>query len=77
MIWNANTEEDLDGYLVLRGTLTNEALVPLMSEPISETTYRDADVKHGQRYVYAVVAVDTTLPPNLSAESNRVTETAR
>ena len=77
LIWNANTEEDLDGYLVLRGTLTNEALVPLMSEPISETTYRDADVKHGQRYVYAVVAVDTTLPPNLSAESNRVTETAR
>lgn len=77
LIWNENTEKDLGGYLVLRGASTSEALVPLMSEPISTTTYRDTDVKSGQRYAYAVVAVDTTLPPNLSAESNRVTETAR
>jgi hypothetical protein len=29
------------------------------------------------RYVYAIVAVDRATPPNTSAQSNRVEETAR
>jgi fibronectin type 3 domain-containing protein len=48
-----------------------------MTEPIKETTYRDTTVKPGVRYVYAVVAVDTASPQNVSAQSNRVEETAR
>jgi hypothetical protein len=31
----------------------------------------------GVRYLYAVVAVDTATPPNMSATSERVEETAR
>jgi hypothetical protein len=33
-------------------------------------------VKPGVRYVYAVVAIDTATPPNVSAQA-RVEETAR
>ena len=52
-------------------------LAALTPAPIRETTYRDTDVRAGKRYVYAVVAVDTATPQNVSAESNRVEETAR
>jgi hypothetical protein len=49
----------------------------LTREPIKETTYRDTTARRGVRYVYAVVAVDRSTPPNRSAESNHVEETAR
>ncbi len=82
LIWEPNTEPDLGGYLVLRGEAPADGaaaatLAPLMTEPIRETTYRDATAKPGVRYVYAVVAVDAASPRNRSAESNRVEEGAR
>jgi len=82
LIWEADSEADLDGYLVLRGELKAdgtqpEKLQPITPEPIHETTYRDAKARPGVRYVYAVVAVDKATPRNVSAESNRVEESAR
>lgn len=77
LIWNPNAEKDLGGYLVLRASATGETLRPVTPAPIHETTYRDADVRAGVRYVYVVVAVDTATPPNRSAESARVEEAAR
>jgi hypothetical protein len=77
LIWEANTEPDLAGYIVLRGTAPGDTLSPLTPAPIKETTYRDATAKAGVRYVYAVVAVDSATPQNVSAQSNRVEETAR
>jgi predicted small lipoprotein YifL len=77
LIWNANTEPDLAGYLVLRGEAPGDTLQPLTPAPIHETNYRDATVKPGVRYVYVVVAVDTATPPNTSARTARVEETAR
>jgi fibronectin type 3 domain-containing protein len=77
LIWDPNTEKDLDGYLVLRGEATGEKLQPLTPGPIHETTYRDASVRPGVRYFYAVVAVDRATPPNQSAISARVEEVAR
>jgi hypothetical protein len=77
LIWESNTEKDLAGYVVLRGETPGEKLQPITPAPIRETTFRDETVKPGVRYVYAVVAVDTAKPPNVSAESNRVEETAR
>jgi fibronectin type 3 domain-containing protein len=77
LIWDASTEADLAGYIVLRGQAPGATMSPLMTEPIKETTYRDTTVKPGVRYVYAVVAVDTASPQNVSAQSNRVEETAR
>jgi fibronectin type 3 domain-containing protein len=77
LIWEANAEKDLAGYIVLRGEAPGETLTPLTSVPIADTTYRDTTVKPGVAYVYAVVAVDNAPAPNMSAYSNRVTEVAR
>jgi hypothetical protein len=75
--WEPNSEVDLAGYLVMRGEASGGALQPLMQEPIHTTTWLDTTVRAGVRYVYAVVAVDTAKPPNVSALSNKVEETAR
>jgi hypothetical protein len=79
LIWEPVTDDALAGYLVLRGEAgddgeeaTLEALTP---QPIRENTYRDTAVRPGVRYVYAVVAVDTS--GNRSEPSNRVEETPR
>jgi hypothetical protein len=82
LIWEADSEADLDGYLVLRGELKADGtapdkLAPITPEPIHETTYRDNKARPGVRYVYAVVAVDKATPRNVSEESNRVEESAR
>jgi hypothetical protein len=77
LIWEANTEADLDGYIVLRGPEGGAKLAPITSEPVRDTTYRDTTAKPNVRYVYAIVAVDKTTPRNTSPESNRVEESAR
>jgi len=77
LIWDPNTESDLAGYLVLRGEAPGDTLQPITKEPITTTSYRDDSVRIGARYVYSVVAVDRATPQNLSAQSNRVEETAR
>jgi hypothetical protein len=65
------------GYLVLRGEAPGDTLQPLTPQPIKDTSYRDTTVKPGVRYVYAIVAIDRATPPNRSAPSARVEETAR
>ena len=77
LIWDANTDKDLAGYLVLRGEGPDGPLAAITPTPIKETSYRDTTVKPGARYVYAIVAVDTATPSNTSAQSARVEETAR
>ena len=77
LIWDANTEGDVAGYLVLRGEAPGDTLQPLAPEPIKETRYQDRSIKPGVTYIYAIVAVDRATPPNRSAASNRVQETAR
>lgn len=75
LIWDAVNASDLAGYVVLRGEAPGGTLQALTPEPIKETTFRDATVTPGTRYVYAVVAVDTA--KNASAQSARVEEVAR
>jgi hypothetical protein len=57
LIWNAVTAADLAGYLVLRSE-DGAPAVPLMTDPVAETSYTDTTPKPGGRYVYTVVAVD-------------------
>jgi hypothetical protein len=75
LIWDANAESDLAGYLVLRAEAPSDTLQPMTQEPVAAAAYRDTAVKPGVRYVYSVVAVDRA--GNRSAESARVEETAR
>jgi len=77
LIWDANTDSDLGGYIVLRGEAPGDTLQPLTPQPIRETRYVDRTVQPGVTYVYAVMAVDKATPPNQSALSNKVQETAR
>jgi hypothetical protein len=77
LIWDPSSDPDLAGYVVLRGEAGGGTLAAITPAPIKETTYRDAAVTRGTRYVYAVVALDTASPQNVSVESNRVEETAR
>jgi hypothetical protein len=77
LIWDPNTEPDLAGYIVLRGEAPGGTLQPLTPAPIHETTYRDATVTAGVRYVYVVMAVDNATPPNTSPPTAREEETAR
>jgi hypothetical protein len=77
LIWAPNTDTDLAGYIVLRGLASGGPLQAVTPAPIRETTYRDQSATPGIRYVYAVVAVDTATPQNVSAQSNRVEETSR
>lgn len=75
--WDANTEADLGGYLVLRGEAGGDTLQPLTAAPITATNFEDKTATPGVRYTYAIVAVDKATPPNRSAESARIEETAR
>jgi hypothetical protein len=75
LIWDANPEPDVAGYLVLRGESPGDTLQPLTPEPIRETRFRDTTARAGVRYAYAIVAVDRT--GNRSPVSARVEETAR
>jgi hypothetical protein len=77
LLWEANTEPDFGGYLVLRGEAPGDKLSPLTPAPISDTSFSDTTVRRGRTYVYEVVAVDTQKPANRSAPSNRVEETIR
>ena len=77
LIWQPNDEEDLAGYLVLRGLPPGATLQPLTAQPVPENTYRDTTAEPGVRYVYAVRAVDTATPPNVSPLSNQAEDAAR
>ena len=74
LIWEANSESDLAGYIVLRAQAPADQLVPVLSAPVLETSFNDA-VQPGVRFIYAVIAVDKA--GNASTPSNRVEETAR
>lgn len=78
LIWEPNAEPDVAGYVVLRGDASDATLQPLTPTPVAEPRFRDTHVAAGKKYVYAVLALDSRLPvANVSAESNRVEETAR
>jgi hypothetical protein len=78
LVWEANNERDLQGYLVWRGEEGSESLTRITDDVVKETRYTDQTVKPGVRYVYAVTAVDNQSPqPNVSAQSERVEVTAR
>jgi hypothetical protein len=76
LIWDASPDAELGGYLVLRGSPSDDTLQPITPEPIRETSFRDTSVAPGVRYAYAIVAVDQATPPNRSAPSARVEVTA-
>ena len=74
LIWDPNTEQDLDGYIVLRGA-SADVLEPITAELIHVTQFRDEHLEPGVRFTYAIKAVDKA--GNTSSPSNKVEEAAR
>jgi predicted small lipoprotein YifL len=74
LIWDPNTESDLDGYLLFRSNAPGGELAAITPTPIRETAFQDR-VPSGVRYTYALKAVDKA--GNASDLSERVDETAR
>ena len=74
LIWTANADADLAGYLVLRAVAPATQLEPITAAPITDTNFRDT-VAGGSRVTYAVQAVDKA--GNRSAASAPISETAR
>lgn len=77
LVWDANTEPDLAGYLVLRGDAAGGTLQPITPQPVKDASYRDTTVTPGARYAYAVVAVDNAATRNSSPQSPQESVTAR
>jgi len=73
LIWDANAEADLGGYLVMRGE-SPESMKPVTQSAVQDTTFRDT-VPAGVRFFYAIVAVDKA--GNRSKASEAVEETAK
>jgi fibronectin type 3 domain-containing protein len=73
--WDANTENDLDGYRVWRreeGTAEFQLMTP---EAIKENAYNDRAVKKGTTYMYIVTALDKS--GNESKRSKRISDRIR
>ncbi len=75
LIWSSVDAPDLAGYILLRSDGNGETFRPLMQQPASDTTYKDADVAVGMTYLYAVIAIDKSGNP--SEQSNRQSVTIR
>ena len=74
--WTANTESDLAGYNLYRGTAAGgEATFPVNSDPITGTTFTDPGRTNGTAYFYVLKAIDTS--GNVSDASGEVSATPK
>lgn len=73
--WDANTEDDLEGYRVWRRTEEAMEFSLLTQNPIKESAYNDRAVEKGKVYAYAVTALDKD--GNESQKSKSVTDRIR
>jgi endonuclease I/subtilisin-like proprotein convertase family protein len=71
--WSANSDSDLLGYNVYRGTSTSGPYTKANSSIVTATSYADSGLASETTYYYTLKAVDTSY--NESAASNEVNAT--
>ncbi len=70
LIWNNNSEPDINGYNIYRSTTSGGTYTRLNGTLLSSSNYTDNSVTNGTTYYYVVTAVDTS--SNESANSGEV-----
>ncbi|TDR20497.1 endonuclease [Marinicella litoralis] len=73
LTWQANTENDLAGYHLLRSTSPGGSYTQVNGSIIVDTLYFDTSVNNGTTYYYVLNAVDST--GNVSTNSSEVSAT--
>ncbi|MCK4456469.1 MAG: right-handed parallel beta-helix repeat-containing protein, partial [Thermoplasmata archaeon] len=68
LMWDANAEDDLDHYLVLRSRNGSGDLAPIAVAEKDTMSYTDSDVEQGSRYWYALIAIDESSNPSNVSE---------
>jgi predicted xylan-binding protein with Ca-dependent carbohydrate-binding module/lysyl oxidase/fibronectin type III domain protein len=70
LAWSANTESDLAGYNVYRGTANGGPYTKINSSLLTSRSYGDTGLTNGTTYYYVIKAVDTS--GNVSNASSQV-----
>ncbi len=73
--WDANPEDDLDGYRVWRQEEEQKEYIPITRVIIKENAYIDRAVRRGRKYDYCVTSVDRA--GNESQKSKIISERIR
>jgi endonuclease I/subtilisin-like proprotein convertase family protein len=71
--WTANTDSDIQGYNVYRGTSTSGPYTKVNGSVVTATSYNDSGLASETTYFYTLKAVDTSY--NESTASNEVNGT--
>jgi hypothetical protein len=77
LTWTPVVAADLAGYVVLRGDESGVNMMPLVRDPVRDTTFTDTTVQRGASYAYSVYAVDNAPVANVSQQSDRQVVTVR
>jgi fibronectin type 3 domain-containing protein len=71
--WDANTETDLAGYKLYKGTSSGQYGAPIATLPTTATSYKATGLQKGSAYFFVVTAFDTS--GNEGPRSNELTVT--
>lgn len=71
--WNANTDRDLEGYMVLRGMAQEEdAQWQVIGRQVHDTAFVDNSCEPGHTYIYKVKAIDHSCNISKASEETEI-----